>query len=96
MSSDALLAPRGPLYGRAARLLSLLAALALTALVLAYPVAFADLGHGWLTGLMWGIAAGYTHGVGYVPENRFIRFALGPWVGWPLSILAFLLVMMGS
>lgn len=44
-------------------------------------------GHGLLTLLMWGMSAGFVHGVGFDPDNRWLRLALGPLVAWPLLLL---------
>jgi predicted membrane protein len=40
------------------------------------------LGHGVLTLVMWGLSAGFVHGVGFVPRNRILRALLGPLVAW--------------
>jgi cyd operon protein YbgE len=71
-----------------ARALSLLAALGLMLLVTLLPrgLTGADgspLGHGVLTLVMWGMSAGFVHGVGFVPRNRILRVLLGPVVAWP-------------
>ncbi len=34
--------------------------------------------HGVLTLIMWGLSAGFVHGVGFVPQNRVVRVLLGP------------------
>lgn len=74
--------------GAAAHAVSLLAALALVALVTGYPRALAtstqDVPHGRLVLLMWGICAGFVHGVGFVPSNRVLRWLLGPFAAWLL------------
>jgi len=36
---------------------------------------------------MWGIAAGFVHGVGFVPRNLILRIALGPIAAWLLMLL---------
>jgi predicted membrane protein len=77
----------GLLYGTAARLFSLLLAIGLSGLILVMPTLVAgDAGHGKLTLLMWGIAAGFVHGVGYVPVYRIWRWLFGPLVGWVLML----------
>lgn len=80
------------LYSGVARGVSLLLALAICLVILALPqlVVSEDGGvdHGWLTVLMWGMAAGFVHGVGFVPHNKLLRFALGPLVAWGASLLA--------
>ncbi len=40
--------------------------------------------HGVLTLVMWGMSAGFVHGVGFVPRNPVLRVALGPVIAWPL------------
>lgn len=80
------------LYGGWARALSLGIALAISVGLLAWPTlvvnANGSVGHGWLTVLMWGMAAGFAHGVGFVPRNRLLRVLLGPLAAWCLSLLA--------
>lgn len=41
-------------------------------------------GHGMLMLLMLGMSAGFVHGVGFVPDNRWARMLLGPYVAWPI------------
>ncbi len=36
--------------------------------------------------LFWGVAAGFTHGVGLLPGKPLWRAVLGPLCGWPLLI----------
>lgn len=40
--------------------------------------------HGVLMLVMWGMSAGFVHGVGFVPRNPVLRVALGPIIAWPL------------
>jgi predicted membrane protein len=40
--------------------------------------------HGVLMLIMWGMSAGFVHGVGFVPRNRVLRGMLGPVIAWPL------------
>jgi predicted membrane protein len=35
-----------------------------------------------LTLIMWGMSAGFVHGVGFVPRNRVLRVLLGPVIAW--------------
>jgi cyd operon protein YbgE len=80
------------LPGRAARALSLVLALSVTAFVVAYPRFFAqsmhEVPHGWLALLMIGMSLAYVHGVGYVPRTRLLRPVFGPLAAWPLIGLA--------
>jgi cyd operon protein YbgE len=74
------------LYHPVARSLSFVTATVLTLVVIAFPRAIAtsitDVNHGVLAVLMWGIAGGFVHGVGYIPVHRTWRVLLGPIVGW--------------
>lgn len=71
-----------------ARLLSLALAIGLSTLVLVYPRVIAetasDVRHGALTLLMWGIAAGFVHGVGFIPRLGIWRVTFHPLLGWLL------------
>jgi len=33
---------------------------------------------------MWGMSAGFVHGVGFVPRNRLLRLLLGAAAAWAL------------
>lgn len=72
-----------------ARGLSLFTALTLMLLVTLMPRALTledgrPLGHGILMLVMWGMSAGFVHGVGFVPRHATLRILLGPWVAWLL------------
>lgn len=89
--------------GAGAHALSLFAAVALVALIVFYPRALAtstrDLHHGWLLLMMWGISAGFVHGVGFVPRSRLLGYLLGPVAAWLLmggSVLAMLVLANGD
>lgn len=73
---------------RPARLVSLLAAIVLMLLVTLYPAALtrdgAALPHGLLMLVMWGLSAGFVHGVGFVPRHPLLQLGLGPFAAWPL------------
>ena len=83
---------RGPFipypHPLATRLLSLMLAVALVGLILAYPRALADTGRELrqilLPLLMWGLAAGFVHGVGFVPRFWAWRLLFHPFLGWLL------------
>lgn len=76
------------LNGGPARALSLLLAAVLSGWVLLFPNAIADspaqIRHGLLSLGMWGIAAGFVHGVGFTPRLAVWRILLGPFVAFPL------------
>jgi predicted membrane protein len=88
------------LYNTVASLLSLLAASGLSLLIILYPQAVMPGGvapdHTALMLCMYGIAGGFVHGVGFVPRNPLLRFALGPLVAWPLMLVGTLLMLAGS
>ncbi|MEW6120772.1 MAG: cyd operon YbgE family protein [Pseudomonadota bacterium] len=77
-----------------ARGVSLFSALVLMLLVTLLPRALtvadgSPIGHGELMLIMWGLSAGFVHGVGFVPKNAALRFLLGPLAAWPLMLLGF-------
>jgi len=70
-----------------ARGISLALALALMILVTVFPrgltaIDGGPINHGILTLIMWGMSAGFVHGVGFIPRNRMLRVLLGPIVAW--------------
>ena len=76
------------LYSGPARLLSMLSAGTLSLILSLYPAAVIQNGqppdHSALMLCMWGIAAGFVHGVGFVPRNHILQIALGPIAAWLL------------
>lgn len=72
----------------AARALSLLIAICISIGLLAWPhlVVRADgrVNYTGLILLMWGMAAGFVHGVGFLPRNHVLRIILGPIAAWSL------------
>ena len=80
------------MYTTLARAGSLVLASMLATLITFYPPALAQLSHGMLALVIWGICAGFVHGVGFDPETRFWRVALGPVSAWSLMVLAMLLI----
>jgi len=38
--------------------------------------------HGMLSLVMWGMSAGFVHGIGFVPRNRILRIGFSPLVAW--------------
>jgi len=70
-----------------ARGISLATALALMILVTLLPRALtatdgSPISHGVLMLIMWGMSAGFVHGVGFVPRNNVLRVMLGPVIAW--------------
>lgn len=86
--------PARPLW---AGLVSFGLAIGLTGLVILYPRALAggsqQVNHTLLALFMWGITAGFVHGVGFVPRQRALRLLLGPLVGWPLMVGGLLMLL---
>lgn len=78
------------LYSGPLRSLSLLAAGAFCLAVLLFPQLLINGGqapnHGALVLGLWGMAAGFVHGVGFVPRHVVARLALGPIAAWVLLV----------
>jgi cyd operon protein YbgE len=53
------------------------------------------LNHGLLSLLMWGMSAGFVHGVGFTPSNPWLRVLFGPTIAWPLLLLGWVLFIHG-
>ena len=80
-------------YSGWAQGISLFTALALMLLVTLLPRALttadgSPINHGTLMLIMWGLSAGFVHGVGFVPRHRVLRVLLGPVIGWLLMGVA--------
>ena len=82
------------------RLISILMAITLSALILLYPRAVAssvsEIDHSLLSLLMWGIAIGFIHGVGFVPRLTVWRAVFSPFIGWPLMAVDIFLTLSQS
>ena len=66
---------------------TLAAAIALMLLITPMPrgLTTADgsaISHGMLSLVMWGMSAGFVHGIGFVPRNRMVRIVFSPLVAW--------------
>jgi cyd operon protein YbgE len=66
---------------------TLAAAIALMLLITLMPrgLTTADgsaISHGMLSLVMWGMSAGFVHGIGFVPRNRILRIVFSPLVAW--------------
>jgi len=82
-------AVHGLWYGAAACALSLFLASSLSLLVLLYPAFFAgehSVSHGVLSLMMFGISAGFVHGVGFIPRFWLWKILFGPQIGWLLMV----------
>lgn len=86
--------PGRVLYSGPFRSLSLLAAGVFCLAVLLFPQLLIVQGqspnHGALLLGLWGMAAGFVHGVGFVPRHVLARLALGPIAAWVLLAVGFL------
>ena len=74
-----------------ARVVSLIAALAITGTVLVFPrlitLDMHSVPHGWLVLLMFGMSFGYVHGIGFVPQNKYLKTIFSPVIAWPVMAL---------
>ncbi len=76
--------PSARLYSAPARALSLVLASMMAVLVTVYPPALAHMGHGLLSLMVWGMSAGFVHGLGFDPDGRFWRVVFSPLSAWLL------------
>lgn len=87
------------LHTGAARLVSLSSAGGLSALLMLAPQTVARAGqapdHLTLMLCMWGIAAGFVHGVGFVPLTPLWRVVFGPVAAWGLMLAGSILLVAG-
>lgn len=78
----------------------MLLAIAMSALILVYPRAVASsisaINHKMLALLMWGIAIGFIHGVGFIPGSTIWRVVFNPIIGWLLMVSGILLTLSHS
>jgi predicted membrane protein len=88
---------RSFLAGPFSRALSLAAAAILSLALMIYPYA---LGHtmDWATHmalpvLLFGVSGAFVHGIGYEPDNRFLRALFGAPVAWLLIALGIALLL---
>ncbi len=75
-------------------LISIALAVTLSASILIFPRAVATsisgVNHGLLSLLLWGAAAGFVHGVGFVPRLPVWRILFHPLLGWPVMLYGIL------
>jgi predicted membrane protein len=87
------------MYGKTARLVSLLAAGALALIIMIYPVVLSQDGaapsHGLLALVMLGISAGFIHGVGFTPRALIWKWLFHPVLAW-LLMAAGIALMLGG
>jgi len=87
------------LYTGAARLVSLLTAGGLSAVLMLAPQTVAQTGQPpdrlLLMLCMWGIAAGFVHGVGFVPHKPLWRAVFSPVAAWGIMLTGMVLLAVG-
>ncbi|MEE3508806.1 cyd operon YbgE family protein [Pseudomonas sp. 10C3] len=75
------------------RVLSLLLAVPLSLILLINPITILNAqghyNHNLLMLVMWGVAAGYVHGVGFDPHARVWQVVFHPLVAWGLMTLGY-------
>lgn len=79
------------LYSGGARIVSILIAISLSALLLVNPLALVQNGqvHVMLASVwMWSMTASYVHGIGYIPRHIVLRILFCPLFAW-LAAAAF-------
>ena len=88
---------RSPFAGAFPRALSLTTAAVLSLALMIYPYA---LGHTMdqvtrtaLPLLLFGVSGAFVHGIGYEPDNRFLRTLFGAPVAWMLIALGIALLL---
>jgi len=83
-------------YSRPGCVLSLLLATPLALLLLIHPAAMLDgaggYDHSRLMLVMWGISAGFIHGVGFVSQHWLWRLLFHPAAAWLLMGLGYLIL----
>jgi cyd operon protein YbgE len=72
------------MYSTPARIFSFILASVLAMLVTFYPPAVSAMQHGVITLVIWGVCAGFVHGLCFDPENRYWRAIFSPIVAWCL------------
>jgi predicted membrane protein len=55
-----------------------------------------DVNHTLLNLLLWGVAIGFIHGVGFVPRLAIWRVVFNPVLGWPLMLFGIVLTLSQS
>lgn len=84
------------MYTGVARMVSLLMAATLAVLITLYPLPLAHMSHGMLSLLVWGVCAGFVHGMGFDPQSRVWRWLLSPLLAWSLMAWGVVAVILGK
>ena len=78
------------------RCLSIVAALAVTVVVVCFPRLVAidmhAVPHAWLVCLLLGMSFCYVLGFAFIPENKTLRIVFSPLVAWPLLMLGVVMI----
>ncbi|RTL49560.1 MAG: hypothetical protein EKK40_14470 [Bradyrhizobiaceae bacterium] len=81
---------------QAVRFISFAIGLVASLMLMLFPFLLHDIsGHRLHSGLpivMLGVAGTLIHGIGYVPDNKFLRFLFGPACSWMLILIGGLLL----
>ena len=89
---------RSFLAGPFSRALSLAAAAILSLALMIYPYALGHtmdrVTHTALPVLLFGVSGAFVHGIGYEPDNRFLRALFGAPVAWILIAAGIFLLLM--
>ncbi|MDE1163800.1 MAG: cyd operon YbgE family protein [Pseudomonas sp.] len=87
----------GPLRRPISRWVSLLLAMPMSLVLLVHPAAMLDeqggYSHNLLMLIMWGVAAGYVHGVGFDPRPWAWRLLFHPLLAWALMGLGYAMLL---
>jgi predicted membrane protein len=90
---------RSPSTGALSRALSLAAAAGLSLMLIIYPYALGHTmdraAHAALPVLLFGVSGAFVHGIGYEPDNRFLRTLFSAPVTWMLIALGIALLLIG-
>lgn len=95
MTAEALNAPFRHTFGR---VLSLLMAVPLSLVLLVHPASMLDANghysHSLLMLIMWGVAGGFVHGVGFDPRALAWRVVFHPLLAWGLMAIGYAIWLM--
>lgn len=80
-----------------ARVISVLAALTVLVVTVAYPRIIAEDGahvpHPLLELMLLGMSLCWVHGFGFIPQNRVLRIIFSPFVAWPVIAIGIVLTL---
>lgn len=83
-------------WSQAVRYVSFIVGLVASLMLMLFPFVLHQVSgarlHSGLPILMLGVAGTFVHGVGYVPDNKFLRILFGPVCSWTLILIGGLLL----